>query len=252
MLLSSFSILFTTAGLISLVTLILMEIVLGIDNIIFIAIITSGLTKKEDQRKARTIGLSLALLIRIALLFCITLLVGLTAPLITIHTPSGFPYYFAASGRDLILLGGGIFLIIKTWREIYAKLKKQEDEHQPKEKHLNVMQAIVQITFVDIIFSFDSILTAVALSRQIVVMVTAVTISMFVMLFFAKYVSDFINKYPTLKMLALAFLMVIGLILLLDGCHIYINKNYAYAAVAFSLAVELLNIRLRKVRHQGY
>ena len=114
------------------------------------------------------------------------------------------------------------------------------------------MQAIIQITFIDIIFSFDSIRTAVALSRQIVIMVTAVTISMFVMLFFAKYVSDFINKYPTIKMLALAFLLVIGFILLLDGCHIHIDKNYAYAAVGFSLAVELLNIRLRKVKHQSY
>ncbi len=248
----SFASLFTTAGLISLVTLVLMEIVLGIDNIIFIAIITGYLPKKKEQSKARTVGLSLALLIRIALLFCITWLVGLTKPLLVINTPPNIPYFIAASGRDLILLAGGIFLIVKTWKEIYEKLKTDENAHHPKESRLSIMQAIMQITFIDIIFSFDSILTAVALSRQIVIMVTAVTLSMFVMLFFAKYVSDFINKYPTIKMLALTFLLVIGFLLLLDGCHIHIDKNYAYTAVGFSLIVELLNIRLRKVKHQGY
>ncbi len=252
MLLSSFSMLLTTAGLISLVTLVLMEIVLGIDNIIFIAILTGYLPIRKDQQKARVIGLSLALIIRIALLFCITLLVGMTKPLFVINTPDSLSYYFAASGRDLILLAGGIFLIIKTIKEIYMKLRVDEHNHRPKEKTLSIGQAIMQITFIDIIFSFDSILTAVALSRQIVIMVTAVTISMFVMLFFARYVSDFINKYPTIKMLALAFLLVIGLLLVLDGLHIHIDKNYAYVAVGFSLAVELLNIRLRKVKHQVY
>jgi predicted tellurium resistance membrane protein TerC len=251
MLLSVFSQLLTTDGLIGLVTLVLMEIVLGIDNIIFIAILTGYLPKREDQRKARTIGLSLALMIRIALLFCISWLVTMTAPLFTIPTPESFSFYFAPSGRDLILIGGGIFLLIKTVKEIHAKLKVDEHNHHPKEKTLSLTQAILQISFIDIIFYFDSILTAVALSRHIVIMVTAVTLSMFVMLFFARYVSDFINKYPTIKMLALAFLVLIGLLLLLDGFHIHIEKNYAYVAVGFSLIVELLNIRLRKIKHQA-
>lgn len=252
MLLSFFSVLTSSAGLISLVTLVLMEIVLGIDNIIFIAILTGYLPRREDQRKARTIGLSLALIIRIILLFFISYLVRMTQPLFTIPTPESFSFYFAPSGRDLILIAGGVFLLIKTIKEIYLKLKIDEHEHHPKERTLTLTQAILQISFIDIIFSFDSILTAVALSRQIVIMVTAVTISMFVMLFFAKYVSDFVNKYPTIKMLALAFLVVIGLLLLLDGFHIHIDKNYAYVAVGFSLLVELLNIRLRKVKHQVF
>ncbi len=251
MLLSIFSELLTTAGLISMFTLVLLEIVLGIDNIIFIAIITGYLPKK-DQRKARTIGLSLALIMRIILLFCITLLVGLTKPLFTIPTPDSMSFYLAPSGRDLILLAGGIFLLIKTTKEIYMKLRVDDEHHHPKEQQLNLTQAITQIAFIDIIFSFDSILTAVALSQQIVIMVAAVTLSMLVMLFFARYVSDFINKYPTLKILALAFLLVIGLLLVLDGLHIHIDKNYAYVALAFSLGVELLNIRLRKVKHQVY
>jgi len=229
---------------ISFVTLVLMEIVLGIDNIIFIAILCGFLPGKEQQRKARTIGLSLALLMRILLLFTISWIVHLTHPLITILN-------FDISGRDLILFAGGVFLIYKTVKEIYLKLRNKEGEHQPKARTLTVQQAIIQITIIDIVFSFDSILTAVGLSNDLFIMITAVTISMFVMLFFAKYVTDFVNRYPTIKMLALAFLVCIGLLLMLEGLHIHIEKGYVYTALAFSLIVELLNIRLRRIKHQS-
>ncbi len=239
-----FDTLLTTGGLIGLVTLVLMEIVLGIDNIIFIAILCGSLPGKEQQKKARVIGLSLALLMRIMLLFTITWIVHLTHPLFSISS-------FDVSGRDLILFSGGVFLIYKTVQEIYLKLKGNDGDHKPKERQLSVQQAILQITIIDIIFSFDSILTAVGLSNDIVIMITAVTISMFVMLFFAKYVTDFVNKYPTIKMLALAFLVCIGLLLFLESIHIHIDKGYVYSALAFSLVVELLNIRLRRVKHQA-
>jgi predicted tellurium resistance membrane protein TerC len=240
-----FATLFTAAGLISLVTLVLMEIVLGIDNIIFIAIITSYLPHKADQKKARTLGLTLALLIRILLLGTISWIAHLTQPMF-------FLFSFPVSGRDMILFAGGVFLIYKAVKEIYMKLKGREDGAKPKEIKLTMTQVIIQITLIDIVFSFDSILTAVGLSNDLVIMITAVTISMFVMLFFAPYVSDFIAKYPTLKMLALAFLVVIGVLLIVESLHIHIDKSYVYVAMAFSLIVEMLNIRLRKVKHQVY
>jgi predicted tellurium resistance membrane protein TerC len=239
-----FNMLLTTNGIISLLTLVLMEIVLGIDNIIFIAILCGFLPGKKQQQRARTIGLSLALLMRILLLFTISWIVHLTHPLFYISD-------FGASGRDLILFAGGVFLIYKTVQEIYMKLRGNDDNHKPSERKLTVRQAIIQITLIDIVFSFDSILTAVGLSNDIVIMITAVTISMFVMLFFAKYVSDFINKYPTIKMLALAFLVCIGLLLFLESIHIHVEKGYVYSALGFSLIVELLNIRLRRIRHQS-
>lgn len=239
-----FNSLLTTEGLIGLVTLVLMEIVLGIDNIIFIAILCGFLPGKEQQRKARIIGLSLALSMRILLLFTITWIVHLTHPLVTILS-------FDISGRDLILFSGGVFLMYKTAQEIYFKLRGNEGDHKPKERQLTVPQAIIQITIIDIVFSFDSILTAVGLSNDIVIMVTAVTISMIVMLFFAGYVTEFVNRYPTIKMLALAFLVCIGLLLFLESIHIHIDKGYVYSALGFSLIVELLNIRLRRVKHQS-
>ena len=160
------------------------------------------------------------------------------------------------SGRDLILFSGGVFLVFKTVKEIYEKLRGPEKTEDGKvkshSKKLTITQAIIQITLIDIVFSFDSILTAVGLSNNVTVMITAVIISMFVMILFAPYVSDFINKYPTIKMLALAFLVVIGALLMLEGFHLHIDKSYVYVAMAFSLLVELLNIRLRKVKHQVY
>lgn len=238
----------TTDGIIGLVTLVGLEIVLGIDNIIFIAIICGYLPVK-DQQRARILGLMLAMVFRIMLLMSISWLTHLTEPLFKLGM-------IQPSGRDLILFSGGVFLVIKTVREIYEKLrgpeKTEDGKTKPREKKLTVSQAILQITLIDIVFSFDSILTAVGLSNNITIMVTAVIISMIVMILFAPYVSDFINKYPTIKMLALAFLVVIGLLLIVEGCHFHIDKSYVYVAMAFSLIVELLNIRLRKVKHQVY
>jgi len=239
-----FSTLLTTDGAISLVTLVLMEIVLGIDNIIFIAILCGFLPRKADQQKARTIGLTLALLMRIFLLFTISWIVHLTHPLLYISS-------FGVSGRDLILFAGGVFLIYKTVKEIYLKLRGHDEENKPKSRELTVRQAIIQITLIDIVFSFDSILTAVGLSNDLLIMIVAVIISMFVMLFFAKYVTDFVNKFPTIKMLALAFLVCIGLLLVLESLHLHVDKGYVYSALGFSLIVELLNIRLRRIRHQS-
>ncbi len=236
--------LFTPEGILSLITLILLEIVLGIDNIIFIAIICSYLPI-ADQSKSRTIGLMLAMVFRILLLLGISWLVHLVDPLFFIGE-------LGISGRDLILFSGGVFLVYKTFKEIYEKLRGHEEgEEKLKKKKLTVTQAIVQITIIDIIFSFDSILTAVGLSRDLAVMITAVVISMFVMLLFAPYVSNFINKYPTLKMLALVFLIAIGVLLILEGLHIHIEKSYVYFGMGFSIVVELLNIRLRKLQHKA-
>ncbi len=232
--------LMTPEGIISLVTLILMEIVLGIDNIIFIAIICGYVSNKKDQKTARTLGLMMALVIRICLLFTISWIARLVNPLFYIVD-------FGVSGRDLILFSGGVFLIIKTIKEIYHKFKIADHEETSKSRQMTMTQAILQITLIDIVFSFDSIITAVGLSNQIIIMVIAVVISMLVMLAFAPYVSTFIEKYPTLKMLALAFLVVIGVVLLVESLHLHLDKSYIYTALAFSLLVELLNIRLRNV-----
>jgi len=237
-----FDSLLTVEGLIGLVTLVLMEIVLGIDNIIFIAILCGFLPKKADQKRARTIGLTLALLIRVLLLFTISWIIKLVDPLFYIGQ-------FGVTGRDLILFSGGVFLVYKTIQEIYHKLKGDGMDHGPKARSLTVRQAILQITLIDIVFSFDSILTAVGLSRDIVIMISAVTISMFVMLFFAPYVSDFINKYPSLKVLALVFLVGIGFLLVAEALHFHVDKSYVYVAMGFSFIVELLNIRIRGAHH---
>ncbi len=238
-----FESLLTIEGLVGLVTLVLMEIVLGIDNIIFIAILCGFIPDKADQRRARTIGLTLAMVIRVLLLFTISWIIKLVDPLFHISD-------FGVTGRDLILFSGGLFLIFKTTQEIFHKLKGDGMEHGPKARTLTVGQAILQITIIDIIFSFDSILTAVGLSRDIGVMVTAVVISMIVMLLFAPYVSDFINNYPSLKVLALAFLIVIGLLLVVEALHFHIDKSYVYVSMGFAFAVELLNIRIRGVQHR--
>ncbi|HQV01246.1 MAG TPA: TerC family protein, partial [Bacteroidia bacterium] len=223
-------------------TLVMLEIVLGVDNIIFIAIIC-GRLPIENQKRARTIGLMLALIMRVLLLMLITEIASMTNPLFYIKE-------FGVSGRDLILFAGGWFLIIKTIIEINHKFKIADDKTY-HEKKITMMAAIIQIIIIDLVFSFDSILTAVGLSSQIIIMILAVVVSMFVMLFFAKYVSDFVNKYPTVKMLALCFLVVIGALLVIESLHIHIEgidfKSYAYVAMAFSLIVELLNIRLRNV-----
>jgi predicted tellurium resistance membrane protein TerC len=235
--------LFSAQGLIGLVTLLFMEIVLGIDNIIFIAIICSFIPDKKEQRRARTIGLLLALVFRIALLFTISHIARMVTPLFFISE-------FGVSGRDVILFSGGVFLIVKTVNEIYHKFKDAEEQHSSKKRKLSMMKAILQIMVIDIVFSFDSIITAVGLSNQLVIMVGAVTGAMLVMLAFAPYVSEFINKYPTLKMLALTFLIVIGIVLVIESLHLHIDKSYIYVALGFSLCVELLNIRMHSLSHR--
>ena len=236
----NFQDLFSVASLISMLTLTVLEIVLGIDNIIFIAIIASKLPQRADQRKARVAGLSLALLFRIALLFSITWVIGLKDPLFYISD-------FGATGRDLILFAGGVFLLYKTTIEIHNKIEGGE-EQGVNVKKVALGAIVMQIVFIDIVFSFDSILTAVGLVTNVLVMVMAVIIAMLIMLAFSEKVSDFINKHPTIKMLALAFLLMIGMILILDACHFHVPKQYIYVSMAFSLLVEGLNMRMRSQR----
>jgi predicted tellurium resistance membrane protein TerC len=232
-----FQALFSIASLISLITLSVLEIVLGIDNIIFISIVT-GKLPKHQQKKARATGLSLALVMRIALLFSITWVIGLKDPLFTIMD-------FGVTGRDLILFAGGVFLLIKTTTEIHNKIEGH-DESGMNIKKETLNSIVFQIVIIDIVFSFDSILTAVGLVTNVLIMVLAVIIAMFIMLSFSEKVSDFINKHPTIKMLALAFLLMIGMLLILDALHIHVPKEYVYFSMAFSFMVEFLNMRMHK------
>ncbi|MFT5970457.1 MAG: putative tellurium resistance membrane protein TerC [Flavobacteriales bacterium] len=231
-------VLLTTEGLIALLTLTLLEIVLGVDNIIFISIVSAKLPV-EQQAKARNIGLSMALIFRVALLFFITYIIGMTKPLFTIFEQ-------AISGRDIILIAGGLFLLAKSTSEIHGKMEGAE--HQVKAKVATLGKIIVQIVLLDMVFSFDSILTAVGLSDQLLIMITAVVISMGVMMVFSGAISRFISNHPTLQILALSFLILIGFMLILDGLGFHVPKGYIYFSVAFSLLVELLNMRFRKSR----
>ncbi len=221
---------------ISLLTLTLMEIVLGIDNIIFISII-AGRLPKEDQKRARVMGLSLALVIRIILLLFISWLAGLTDPVITL-LDQGF------SARDLIMMGGGLFLLGKSTLEIHHKLEGEENEEGKKLVRASFSQIIFQILLLDIVFSLDSIITAIGLVKEVGIMITAVVISMIVMMIFAGKIGDFIEKHPTLKMLALSFLLMIGLVLFAEGFGVHVPKGYIYFAMAFSILVEMLNMRM--------
>jgi predicted tellurium resistance membrane protein TerC len=229
--------LFTLNNLISFISLTLMEVVLGIDNIIFISILTARLPEHQ-QNQGRLIGLSMALIIRILLLFALSWLIGLNKALFTFMD-------FGITGRDLILIGGGLFLIYKSTSEIHAKLEGSE-EHTKNVKLLTLQAAIFQIIMLDIVFSFDSILTAIGLVDEVYIMIAAVIIAMGVMIASAKTISVFINKHPTLKMLALSFLLLIGVLLLVEGFHAHVPKGYIYFAIFFSLTVELLNMRVRK------
>jgi predicted tellurium resistance membrane protein TerC len=223
---------------ISLVTLTALEIVLGIDNIIFISIL-AGKLPANQQAKARQTGLMLALITRILLLCSLAWMVKLTAPFLTLLG-------FALSGRDLILLGGGLFLIWKSTREIHEKLEGIEEHAGPGKVTPKFGAIIVQILLLDIVFSLDSVITAVGMANQLGVMIAAVVIALGVMLRYAGVVSDFVHHHPTLKMLALSFLLLIGVTLVAEGTHQHVNKGYIYFAMAFSFAVELLNLKLRK------
>ncbi len=229
--------LLTISGLISLLSLTLMEIVLGIDNIIFISILTGRLPEK-DQGKATTIGMALALGMRVSLLLLLTWLIGLNQTLFTV-------FDFGVTGRDIILILGGLFLIYKSTTEIHEKLEGAE-ESAKNAVQLTFSAAIVQIVLLDIVFSFDSILTAIGLVQNVNIMIIAVIISMVIMLLSAKKISNFINKHPTVKMLALSFLLMIGVLLIAEGFHQHVQKGYVYFAIFFSLTVEMLNIRAKK------
>lgn len=221
---------------ISLVTLTVLEIVLGIDNVVFIAIL-SGKLPPEQREKARRLGLSLALITRILLLLSITWIMGLKAELFRLFN-HGF------SGRDLILLVGGLFLIAKATKEIHEKLEG-EDGHVSRKIAPTFASVITQILLLDVVFSLDSVITAVGMARQVGVMIAAVVIAVGFMLAFSASISRFIERHPTLKMLALSFLLLIGVVLVADGLGQHINKGYIYFAMAFSVFVEALNLRVR-------
>ncbi len=224
---------------IALLTLTFMEIVLGIDNIIFISIV-AGKLPKHQQKKARIVGLSLALIMRILLLLSITWIIGLTEPVLTI-------FDFELSWRDIILAAGGGFLLVKSILEIHHKVEGDEQEMVAKNVR-TFGYAIMQIVLLDIIFSFDSILTAIGLTNELILMIIAVIISIVVMMIFARAVSDFVNRYPTVQILALSFLILIGFMLIIEGFHYHVPKGYIYFAVFFSLIIEMLNIRYRSKR----
>jgi len=224
---------------ISLLTLTALEIVLGIDNVIFISILASKLPPAE-QGKARKLGLMLALVTRILLLMSLSWIMGLTQPLFTLPVLAE-----EISGRDLVLLLGGLFLIWKSVREVHEKLEA-EDGHVTKNlKRVSFAAVIVQILLLDIVFSLDSVITAVGMANQLWVMVTAVIVAIGVMLAAAESISNFVNRHPTLKMLALSFLILIGVMLVAEGLDQHIPKGYIYFSMAFAFGVEMLNLRMR-------
>jgi predicted tellurium resistance membrane protein TerC len=215
-----------------------LEIVLGIDNIVFIAILTARLPQRE-QALAYRLGLMGAMLTRVGLLLALSWLMGLTEPLFTVLGRG-------LSGRDLILLGGGLFLIAKSAHEIYEKVEEPHTGEAGAAAKSGLVMVVVQIMIMDIIFSLDSVITAVGMVKHVPVMVTAIVISIGVMLIFAKRIGDFVNRHASLKVLALSFLLLIGVLLTAEGMGQHINKGYIYFAMGFALLVELLNMRLRK------
>lgn len=230
----------TPAVLISFFTLFALELVLGIDNIIFISIL-AGKLPAEQQNKARVTGLSLAVITRVLLLLSLSWIITLTAPLFTVFSQE-------ISGRDLILALGGLFLIGKSTLEISHKLEGEEGSQSNKVVH-SFRAVIFQILLLDIVFSLDSVITAVGMVSQVSVMIAAVLASTLVMLFSAKSISTFVDSHPSLKILALSFLLMIGLTLVIEAFDQHVPKGYIYFAMAFSVVVELLNIKMRKKKH---
>jgi predicted tellurium resistance membrane protein TerC len=228
----------TADGLIALLTLAALEIVLGVDNVVFIAILTARLPAGQ-QESARRLGLTLALGIRIGLLFAITWIMSLTRPLFAVFGHS-------VSGRDLILIGGGLFLIFKSTWEIYDKLEVQHTESTGAATRGAFASVLVQILLLDIVFSLDSVITAVGMAEHVAIMVAAMVIAMVVMLFSMGAISRFVERHPSVKILALSFLLLIGVMLVVEGFGQHVSKGYIYFAMAFSLLVELLNLRYRK------
>jgi len=235
-----FNALLTADGLTALVTLTAMEIVLGIDNVVFLAILVGRLSV-DQQPLARRLGLSLALGIRIGLLLAITWIMGLTTPFFEVLGRG-------VSGRDLILLGGGLFLIAKATWEIYDKVEAGHEQAAAGTARGAFMLVLIQILLIDIVFSLDSVITAVGMANDIAIMIIAMVLSMVVMLVSAGAVSEFVNRHPSVKILALSFLLLIGVMLVAEGAGSHVDKGYIYVAMAFSLLVEMLNLRYRKKR----
>jgi predicted tellurium resistance membrane protein TerC len=223
---------------IALLTLTFLEIVLGIDNIIFISIVTNKLPV-QNRRAVRNIGLILAMLFRSLLLLTISFFIRLTNPLFTVFS-------LGISVRDLVLIAGGLFLLLKSISEIHQKMEGGGDHTPHVKARKNVASVLTQIVLLDLIFSFDSILTAIGLSDKVLLMIIAIVIAIGVMMIFASAVSKFINAHPTLQILALSFLILIGFMLILDGLHYHVPKGYIYFAVFFSLVVEMINIRMKR------
>jgi predicted tellurium resistance membrane protein TerC len=240
--------LFTVDSLISLLTLTVLEIVLGIDNIVFISIL-SGKLPDNQQKKARRLGLSLAMFIRVLLLLSISWIMSLTNALFNMGEWIGIknPQWLemtAISGRDLILLIGGLFLIYKSTSEIHEKLEGSEHAEN-KVRVTSFVQTIIQILLLDIVFSLDSVITAVGMADHVEIMIAAVVIAVGVMLIASETISNFVNKHPTVKMLALSFLLLIGVSLLAESFDQHIPKGYIYFAMAFSVFIEVLNLKIR-------
>ena len=228
---------------IALITLTFLEIVLGVDNVIFISIL-SGKLPQHQQRRARRVGLLAAMVMRLGLLASIVWISRLTVPLFHIMERG-------ISGRDLILIGGGLFLLAKSVMEIHDSLEGAAEHERAAAGYSSFTAILVQITIIDIVFSLDSVITAVGMAKDIMVMVLAIVIEVAVMMFAAKPIGDFVDAHPTIKMLALSFLILVGVALVGEGLGMHIPKGYIYFAMAFSVVVEMLNLRIRKKKEKG-
>jgi predicted tellurium resistance membrane protein TerC len=238
----------SSEGLLALLTLTFLEVILGVDNVIFISIL-SGKLPHDQQPRARRIGLLAAMLMRILLLLSIAWIIRLTAPFFTVLGRG-------ISGRDLILIGGGLFLLAKATMEIHDRLEGEED-HQSARAAPSFIAVIVQIMLLDIVFSLDSVITAVGMADEVSIMVAAVVLAVGIMMFAAEPISGFVNRHPTVKVLALSFLLLIGVSLIGDGLGVHVPKGYIYFAMGFSVFVEMINLRVRRVGpavklHQRY
>ena len=229
---------FTMESVLAFLTLSMLEIVLGIDNIVFLAVVT-GRLPEEKQRTTRIIGLSLAMILRIGLLFAISWLMRLTEPLFTV-------FGHVVTSKDIVLLGGGLFLLAKATSEIHGKI--DGDKHETGGTKATMASALFQIVLLDVIFSLDSVITAVGMARHLPIMIAAIVVAVGVMLVFAGAVTRFVNNYPSIQMLAFSFLMLVGVFLVAEGLGKHIDRGYIYFAMGFSLFVEIMNLMLRKKR----